>query len=209
MVDYPNSVEEFVAHYLGQPPAAETLMLYRNAGEGRFEDVTRKTGSTRVVPGMGSNFGDLDNDGFLDIYLGTGTPSFGALMPNIMLKNDAGRRFLDVTGRPATGNLQKGHGVAFADLDNDGDEDVFSNAGGAVPGDRYATRCSRTRARQQLADLKLVGTATLESRASARIRSPARGGGHRLRYPRCRAAARSASNYFNSGGPAAATVLWV
>ena len=35
---------------------------------------------------MGANFGDLDNDGFLDMYLGTGTPSFGTLMPNIMLQ---------------------------------------------------------------------------------------------------------------------------
>ena len=86
---------------------------------------------------MGSNFGDLDNDGFLDMYLGTGTPSFAALMPNIMLKNDGGRRFLDVTDATGTGHLQKGHGVAFADLDNDGDEDVVLNSGGAVPGDRY------------------------------------------------------------------------
>jgi FG-GAP-like repeat/ASPIC and UnbV len=134
---YPNSVEEFVKYYLGQPAAAETMMLYRNAGDGRFEDVTRKTRLDRVVPGMGSNFGDLDNDGFLDMYIGTGTPSFGALMPNVMLKNDAGKRFLDVTADTGTGNLQKGHGIAFVDIDSDGDQDVFLNSGGAVPGDRY------------------------------------------------------------------------
>ena len=86
---------------------------------------------------MGSNFGDLDNDGFLDMYLGTGTPSFAALMPNIMFKNHGGRRFFDVTDATGTGNLQKGHGVAFVDIDNDGDEDVVLNSGGAVPGDRY------------------------------------------------------------------------
>jgi len=86
---------------------------------------------------MGANYGDLDNDGFLDIYLGTGAPSFASLMPNVMLKNDAGRRFLDVTEPTGTGHLQKGHGIAFADLDNDGDEDIVLNVGGAVPGDRY------------------------------------------------------------------------
>ena len=46
---------------------------------------------------MGANFGDLDNDGFLDFYLGTGAPSFATLVPNCMFRNDGGRRFLDVT----------------------------------------------------------------------------------------------------------------
>ncbi len=86
---------------------------------------------------MGANFGDLDNDGFLDMYLGTGFPSFGALVPDIMLKNDAGARFLDVTAATGTGHLQKGHGIGFADLDDDGNEDVVLNVGGAVPGDNY------------------------------------------------------------------------
>jgi hypothetical protein len=137
VVGYPNSVEEFVKFYLRQPPLAETMMLYRNIGNGRFADVTPTAHLDRVVPGMGANFGDLDNDGFLDMYIGTGTPSFGTLMPNIMLKNDAGKRFLDVTADTGTGNLQKGHGIAFVDIDNDGDEDVILNSGGAVPGDRY------------------------------------------------------------------------
>ncbi len=138
IASYPNSVTEFVKHYLGQPPAAETSKLYRNKGDGTFADVSAATGLARVVPAMGSNFGDLDNDGYLDMYLGTGTPSFSALMPNVMLRNDAGRRFQDVTAATGTGHLQKGHGVAFADLDNDGDEDVLINLGGAVPGDNYA-----------------------------------------------------------------------
>ena len=86
---------------------------------------------------MGANFGDLDNDGFLDMYLGTGTPSFAALMPNVMLKNVDGKRFVDVTEATGTGHLQKGHGIAFVDIDNDGDEDVLLNVGGAVPGDNY------------------------------------------------------------------------
>ena len=134
---YPMSVEEFAKHYIGQPPAAETLTLYHNLGNGRFENVSAQMGLARAAPTMGSNFGDLDNDGYLDMYLGTGSPSYGAILPNVMLKNDAGRRFLDVTEATGTGHLQKGHGVAFADLDNDGDEDVVLNVGGAVPGDIY------------------------------------------------------------------------
>jgi FG-GAP-like repeat/ASPIC and UnbV len=137
VASYPTSIEEFVKHYLGVKTDAETLTLYRNRGDGTFENVSEKTGLARAVPAMGVNFGDLDNDGFLDMYLGTGTPSLAALMPNIMLKNDAGRRFLDVTEATGTGHLQKGHGIAFTDLDNDGDADVILNVGGAVPGDHY------------------------------------------------------------------------
>ena len=69
---YPNSVEEFVKHYLGQAPAAETLKLYRNDGHGGFTDVSAAVGVARVVPSMGANVGDIDNDGFLDVYLGHG-----------------------------------------------------------------------------------------------------------------------------------------
>ena len=64
----------FVKHYLGQPAAAETLKLYRNDGRGGFADVSAAMGLARGVPSMGANFGDIDNDGFLDFYLGTGEP---------------------------------------------------------------------------------------------------------------------------------------
>ena len=178
VASYPASLEEFVKHYLGIPPQAETLTLYHNDGEGRFSDVSKSVGLARVVPAMGANFGDLDNDGFLDMYLGTGTPSFGALMPNIMLKNDAGKRFLDVTEATGTGHLQKGHGVAFADLDNDGDEDVVLNVGGAVPGDRYEDALfENPGGANNWVSLKLVGVKTNRAALGAKITLRLRGAG--------------------------------
>ncbi len=63
-----------------------------------FEDVTREAGLDMVFATMGSNFGDFDNDGFLDMYLGTGDPSFATLVPNRMFKNVAGQRFAEITG---------------------------------------------------------------------------------------------------------------
>jgi len=137
VASYVPSLTEFAKHYLKQPSEADTLTLYRNRGDGTVADVSAEAGLRRVVPAMGANFGDLDNDGFLDMYLGTGSPSFAAIMPNLMLRNDAGRRFLDVTTATGTGHLQKGHAIAFADLDQDGDEDVVLNVGGSVPSDRY------------------------------------------------------------------------
>jgi hypothetical protein len=86
---------------------------------------------------MGSNFGDLDNDGWLDFYLGTGEPDLAALMPNRMFRNANGRKFQDVTTSGGFGHLQKGHGVSFADLDHDGDQDIYQVMGGAVEGDTY------------------------------------------------------------------------
>ena len=56
---------------------------------------------------MGSNFGDFDNDGFLDMYLGTGDPDLSMLVPNRMFKNVAGKRFADITATSGAGNLQK------------------------------------------------------------------------------------------------------
>jgi hypothetical protein len=189
VVAYPNSVEEFVKHYLGQPALAETLKLYRNDGRGGFTDVSDASGVSRVVPSMGANVGDIDNDGFLDVYLGTGAPSFGSLIPNILLRNDAGRRFDDVTEATGTGHLQKGHGIAFADLDQDGDQDIVLNAGGAVPGDRYDDALFENPGTpdQHWIALRLIGATTNRAAIGAKIRvrpagGPTAAGGSRLRY---------------------------
>jgi hypothetical protein len=115
--------------------APYTSRLYHNNHNGTFTDVSAQTHLDRVFLPMGSNFGDLDNDGWLDFYLGNGNPSFDALVPNRMFRNAEGRFFQDVTTAGNFGHLQKGHGVAFADLDDDGDQDVFIVMGGAFTGD--------------------------------------------------------------------------
>ena len=124
--------------YLGEEFTADHAHVYRNDGDGTFTEVTESLGSFgQVILAMGANYGDLDNDGFPDCYVGTGIPDLRSLTPNRMLRNDGGARFLDVTTTGGFGNVQKGHGVSFADLDNDGDQDVFEVMGGAFEGDLY------------------------------------------------------------------------
>jgi len=126
---------DVVSDYLGEPHDSERLRLWRNKGDGTFEDVTRAVNLYKLVPTMGCNFGDLDNDGFLDFYCGTGDPDNSTLIPKRMFRNDGGKRFQDVTTSGGFGHLQKGHAVAFADFDNDGDQDVYTILGGAYTGD--------------------------------------------------------------------------
>jgi hypothetical protein len=135
-----DSLDPFVREYLGQPAGdVPKMKLYRNRRNGTFEDVSAKVNLDRPMMAMGANFGDLDNDGWLDFYFGTGNPRYQALLPNRMFRNDRGRVFQDVTTAGGFGHLQKGHGVAFGDLDNDGDQDVFIVMGGAYTGDIF--RC--------------------------------------------------------------------
>lgn len=111
--------------------------LYRNLGQERFREVTSEVGFSSPIQAMGAGFGDLDNDGFQDLYFGTGGPRLEFLLPNRMFLNLRGRSFQEVTAAGGFGHLQKGHGISFADLDNDGDQDVLAQMGGAFLADNY------------------------------------------------------------------------
>jgi hypothetical protein len=134
------SADETIRSYMGLPTSAGTMKLYRNMRNGTFKDVTAETGLDKINVPMGANFGDADNDGYLDIFLATGGPEYGALVPKMLLRNHEGKYFADVTASSGTGDLHKGHGVSFADLGNRGQEDLLVSIGGATPGDAHAFR---------------------------------------------------------------------
>ncbi len=133
---YSTGIGDVAAYHLGvERPHKEVMRLWRGDGKGGFTNAAPALGLDYPALPMGANFGDLDNDGFLDFHFGTGDPYYYSLMPNLMFWNRGGKRFDDVTMAGGFGHLQKGHGTVFADLDGDGDLDVYSIQGGAYPGD--------------------------------------------------------------------------
>lgn len=121
----------------GNSPTAALPKLYKNNGDGTFTDVTESTGFLKSIYGMGFNYGDLDNDGYLDLYFGTGDPNFESIIPNRMFRNVEGEFFEEVSFTGGFSNIQKGHGISWGDMDNDGDHDIYITMGGAHEGDVY------------------------------------------------------------------------
>ncbi|HEX5009473.1 MAG TPA: CRTAC1 family protein, partial [Planctomycetota bacterium] len=133
---YDARLADIVAGLLGQPHHAALSRLYHNE-HGSFRDVTTEAGLARALLPLAASFGDVNGDGRLDIFLATGGPGYDLLVPNALLVNDRGQHFLDGTTAAGLGHLQKGSGVAFADLDQDGDEDLLDELGGFYPGDEF------------------------------------------------------------------------
>ena len=111
--------------------------LYRNDGDGTFTDTSLEAGLRYPIGIMAAGTADLDNDGYLDLYLGTGNPELRRLEPNIFYHNRQGRWFEDITRFTKLGFLGKGHGIIFLDWDEDGDLDMFAELGGFYHGDLW------------------------------------------------------------------------
>jgi hypothetical protein len=195
---YAAEIADLASSALRLPAKTELAKLYRGTGNGRFEDVTARMNLARPNAPMGSNFGDLDNDGYLDFYLGTGYPGYQNLMPNVMYHNQRGARFADVSTAGGFAHLQKGHGVVFADFDHDGDLDIFEEMGGAYTGDKaHNVLYENPGFGNHWLTLKLVGTRSNRSAIGARIRAEIVEDGTR----------RSVYKWVNSGGTFGANPL--
>ncbi len=115
----------------------DTPVLYRNRGDGTFEDKTESAGLMRALGTMSGVPGDVDNDGWVDIYLGNGGPEMGRRDPDVLYRNRGDGTFVDATLAAGLGHVGKSHGVSFADYDRDGDLDLYAPVGGAQPGDQW------------------------------------------------------------------------
>ncbi|MCA9068337.1 MAG: CRTAC1 family protein, partial [Planctomycetaceae bacterium] len=164
-------VQYVAATFLEEPHEAELPCLYEGDGKGGFRNVAIERKLTANAQPMGANFGDLDNDGWLDFYLGTGYPEYEALMPNLMYRNASGKGFDDVTMAGGFGHLQKGHGVAFGDLNNNGTQDLYIQMGGAYAGDKFGNLLFENPGfSNHWIGIKLVGRESNRSAIGTRIR---------------------------------------
>ena len=87
-------------------PFRMTNQLYRNTGDGRFEDVTARAGKVFAIPdvGRGAAFGDVDNDGDQDVVIGNDAGPLRLLVNNVGNRSHwVGLRLVDVNGRDALG----------------------------------------------------------------------------------------------------------
>jgi hypothetical protein len=131
--DLDGHLDIFKTHF-----ADDTNVLYRNDGEGYFNDVTVRAGigvETRYV-GWGTGMIDLDNDGFPDLFLVTGSvypeveralPAYPYRTPRLVFRNLGNGRFeelIDQAG-PGVAAPHTSRGCAFGDFDNDGDVDIL------------------------------------------------------------------------------------
>jgi hypothetical protein len=149
----------------------ELAVLYRGDGRGGFRDVAAEVELRYPTEPMGANFGDINGDGFLDFYLATGDIFLWELRPNVMFLNQGGKKFVNVTMAGGFGHLQKGHGVSFADIDNDGDQDVYVQMGGQYPEDKYSDALFQNPGfGHHWCTVKLVGQQTNRAAIGARIR---------------------------------------
>lgn len=125
------------AEYLNKNIQKGFPRLYKNNGDNTFTDVTKQMNLDKYMLSMGCNFGDINNDGYPDFYVGTGEPTLKSVIPNRMFLNKEGEKFKEVTMEGRFGHIQKGHGIGFGDLDNDGDHDIYAVLGGAYRGDPF------------------------------------------------------------------------
>ena len=138
--DAKTSTEQVVfGEHLDRYQSGRTTILLQTH-DGRFEE--RNDFFDMPMGTMGSSFGDINNDGCHDFYLGTGTPEGWFVLPNLMyIGHTDGTKCVERTTNISMlhgfGTIQKGHGIVFFDFNNDGKQDMYSSLGGMWPADAW------------------------------------------------------------------------
>jgi len=114
--------------YLANDKIDNINRLYKNLGNGTFEDVSVASGSGIAVNAMTTTLGDYNNDGWFDIYI-TNTQSSQAGNGNVLLMNNADGTFTNVAEETGTTFNSFAWGAVFLDADNDTLLDLYVSGG--------------------------------------------------------------------------------
>ena len=100
--------------------------LYKNLGDGVFQDVSDFSNAGVDVSAMSTTLGDFNNDGWFDIYI-TNTPfsQISSIVGNVLLKNNGDGTFTNIATETGTSFDSLGWGSVFLDADNDGLLDLY------------------------------------------------------------------------------------
>lgn len=111
--------------------------MYANDGLGNFTDVSVGIGADIAAFGMGVDVGDINNDGWFDLYITN-------LYPNNLLLNQGNGSFIDIRDSAGVGDPGMGWGTAFLDADNDGFQDIYAANTLRTPNVLYRNRGDST-----------------------------------------------------------------
>jgi len=145
------------------------MRIYHNNRDGTFTKKDREIGLDGCWGTMGANLGDFNNDGWLDVALGNGSPKMERMEPPVTLEFD-GTRFRNTTFAAGLAFTGKGHGVNFADLFGNGRLSLILPDGGAYPGELLATSVYYpTELTGNYLNVRLTGTKSNRDALGARI----------------------------------------
>lgn len=166
--DYKTMIESKVSRSVVDH--SQHQLLFRNNGDGTFRNVTADASVTGWYGAMSSQTGDLDNDGFDEILLGTGNPALDWCEPKVILHNNGKSQFTDVAESSKLVHFGMLHGMALADYDDTGNLSLFGSFGGFYWGSRETSRLYRNSGSGNLSlEIRLVGTRSNRDAIGAKL----------------------------------------
>lgn len=170
---YPKAnMGSMIAHVISGAPAPprDRQLLFRNNGDGTFTRVSEAVGITGLHGAMASQVGDVDNDGYPDIVLGTGNPALDWDEPKVLYHNDGHGHYQDIAASAGLVDFGMLHGMAFSDYDDSGNLSLYGSFGGFYWGSREEARLFRNLGCGNRAlEVKLVGTRSDRDGIGARL----------------------------------------
>ena len=143
--------------------------LYENDGSGNFVNVGKAAG---FIPAsvMGAQVIDYNLDGWLDVVLGPGSHPLRNMQPLFVYRNNGDKTFTNVAPTRDPTLFGKFHGIAFSDVDHDGDPDLYVNNGGVLLSDRWRDLFLENQTQgQSWLHFRLVGTKSNRGGIGARV----------------------------------------